>query len=64
MLHFLIPCVHSNSHQVSRSQAKVGDDGCESEEVSGAVVFVDPAAELLQSNWSPLELLGKGNQQQ
>lgn len=53
-----------DSHHVSRDQAKVDDDGGESEEVAGTVVFVDPAAEVLQRGRSPLELLSQGQQQQ
>lgn len=52
------------SHHVNRGQAKVDDDGSEGEEVAGAVVFVDPAAQVLQCRGSPLELLSQGQQQQ
>lgn len=37
-----------DSYHVSRGQAKVDDDGGKCEEVAGAVVFMDPAADLLQ----------------
>lgn len=47
-------------HHVSRDQAKVDDDGCDGEDVAGTVVFVDPAAQLLQRRRSPLELFSQG----
>lgn len=53
-----------DSHHVSRDQAKVDEDGGKREDVSGTVVFVDPAAELLQCCRSPLELFCQGQQQQ
>lgn len=53
-----------DSHHVSGDQAKVDDDGSEGEEVAGTVVFMDPAADLLQSQRSTLELFGQGQQQQ
>lgn len=56
--------LYLNTYYVSRSQAKVDDDGCESKKVAGTVVFMDPAAEPLQTCESPLELFSKGNQQQ
>lgn len=52
------------SHHVSRGQAEVDDDGSKGEKVAGTVVFMDPAAELLQCGRSPLELLSQGQQQQ
>lgn len=51
-------------HHVSGRQTKVDDDGSECENVAGPVVFVDPAAEVLQCSWSPLELLGQREQHQ
>lgn len=54
----------SDSHHVCRDKAKVDGNGSEGEEVAGAVVFMDPAAEVLQGYRSPLELLGQGQQQQ
>lgn len=45
------------SHHVNRGQAKVDDDGSEGEQVAGAVVFMDPTAEVLQCHGSLLELL-------
>lgn len=53
-----------DSHHVGRDQAKVDDNGGEGEEVAGAVVFMDPAAEVLQCRRSPLELFSQGQQQQ
>ncbi len=53
-----------DSHHVRRGQAKVGDDGGEGEEVAGTVVFMDPAAQVLQCCRKPLELLSQGQQQQ
>ena len=65
----LIQCInmslcYSDSHHVSRDQAKIEDDGGEGEEVAGAVVFMDPAADLLQCCRSALELFSQGQQQQ
>lgn len=57
-------CINLDSHHVCRDQAKVDSNGGEGEEVAGTVVFMDPAAEVLQGYRSPLELLGQGQQQQ
>lgn len=53
-----------DSHHVGRDQAKVDGNGGEGEEVAGTVVFMDPAAEVLQRHRSPLELFSQGQQQQ
>lgn len=52
------------THHVSRDQAEVDDDGGEGEEVAGAVVFMDPAAEVLQYWRGGLELFSEGQEQQ
>lgn len=59
-----LACCCPDSHHVCRHQAKVDGNGGECEEVAGTVVFMDPAAEVLQGYRSPLELLGQGQQQQ
>lgn len=53
-----------DAHDISGGQAEVDADGAEREQVAGAVVLVQPAAELLQRRRAPLELLGQGQQQQ
>lgn len=52
---------YSDSHHVSRGQPKVDEDRYESKQVTGTVVFMNPATEVLQWWRSPLELFGKGN---
>lgn len=51
-------------HHVSRSHAKVDGDGCDGEEAAHAVVFMDPAADLLQEKWRMLKLLSQRHHQQ
>lgn len=51
-------------HHVSRGQAKVDDDGGDGEEVTCAVVFMHPTAEMLQSSRTPLKLFSQGEREQ
>lgn len=59
-----LPPYNSDTHYVSGGQAKVEDDGAESEQVAGAIVLMHPAAELLHGCGCPLEFLSQSQQQQ